>query len=51
MTSEAPQHAGHLAPVLSPSVINHVMHASYGEVRVANTTAMSIISVIYAFIC
>ncbi|XP_044216252.1 centrosomal protein of 192 kDa isoform X2 [Thunnus albacares] len=31
MTSEATQQAGHLTPVSSPSVMNHVMHASYGE--------------------
>ncbi|XP_068998191.1 centrosomal protein of 192 kDa isoform X2 [Embiotoca jacksoni] len=31
MTSEAPQQAGHMTPVSSPSVMNHVMHASYGE--------------------
>ncbi|XP_023283662.1 centrosomal protein of 192 kDa-like, partial [Seriola lalandi dorsalis] len=31
MTSEATQQAGHMTPVSSPSVMNHVMHASYGE--------------------
>ncbi|XP_042345281.1 centrosomal protein of 192 kDa [Plectropomus leopardus] len=31
ITSEATQQAGHMAPVSSPSVMNHVMHASYGE--------------------
>ncbi|XP_070691086.1 centrosomal protein of 192 kDa isoform X2 [Pempheris klunzingeri] len=31
MTSEATQQAGHMNPVSSPSVMNHVMHASYGE--------------------
>ncbi|XP_028281383.1 centrosomal protein of 192 kDa isoform X2 [Parambassis ranga] len=31
MTSEGTQQAGHMAPVSSPSVMNHVMHASYGE--------------------
>uniref|UniRef100_A0A8D3C5R1 Centrosomal protein 192 n=1 Tax=Scophthalmus maximus TaxID=52904 RepID=A0A8D3C5R1_SCOMX len=31
MTSEAAQQAGHISPVSSPSVMNHVMHASYGE--------------------
>ncbi|KAM4736666.1 centrosomal protein of 192 kDa isoform 2-T3 [Anableps anableps] len=31
MTPEATQQAGHMAPVSSPSVMNHVMHASYGE--------------------
>ncbi|XP_053182298.1 centrosomal protein of 192 kDa [Scomber japonicus] len=31
MTSEATQQAGHITPVSSPSVMNHVMHASYGE--------------------
>ncbi|XP_044065404.1 centrosomal protein of 192 kDa isoform X2 [Siniperca chuatsi] len=31
MTSEATQQAGHMSAVSSPSVMNHVMHASYGE--------------------
>ncbi|KAM6909723.1 centrosomal protein of 192 kDa [Xenentodon cancila] len=31
MTSEATQQAGHMTPLSSPSVVNHVMHASYGE--------------------
>ncbi|XP_028435208.1 centrosomal protein of 192 kDa isoform X1 [Perca flavescens] len=31
ITSDATQQAGHMAPVSSPSVMNHVMHASYGE--------------------
>ncbi|XP_030015158.1 centrosomal protein of 192 kDa isoform X1 [Sphaeramia orbicularis] len=31
MTSEATQQAGHMTPMSSPSVMNHVMHASYGE--------------------
>ncbi|XP_049439243.1 centrosomal protein of 192 kDa isoform X2 [Epinephelus fuscoguttatus] len=31
ITSEAAQQAGHMTPVSSPSVMNHVMHASYGE--------------------
>ncbi|XP_047455217.1 centrosomal protein of 192 kDa isoform X2 [Mugil cephalus] len=31
MTSEGTQQAGHMTPVPSPSVMNHVMHASYGE--------------------
>ncbi|XP_061571947.1 centrosomal protein of 192 kDa [Cololabis saira] len=31
MTSEAPQQAGHMTPLSSPAVVNHVMHASYGE--------------------
>ncbi|XP_039973029.1 centrosomal protein of 192 kDa isoform X2 [Xiphias gladius] len=31
MTSEATQQAGQMTPVSSPSVMNHVMHASYGE--------------------
>ncbi|XP_032374126.1 centrosomal protein of 192 kDa isoform X3 [Etheostoma spectabile] len=31
ITSEATQQAGHMAPVSSPSVMNHVMHANYGE--------------------
>ncbi|KAI3361498.1 hypothetical protein L3Q82_013647, partial [Scortum barcoo] len=31
MTSEATQQAGHMTPVSSPSVMNHVLHASYGE--------------------
>nr|XP_020462386.1 LOW QUALITY PROTEIN: centrosomal protein of 192 kDa [Monopterus albus] len=30
-TPEATQTAGHLTPVSSPSVLNHVMHASYSE--------------------
>ncbi|XP_054477161.1 centrosomal protein of 192 kDa [Anoplopoma fimbria] len=30
-TSEAAQQSGHMTPVSSPSVMNHVMHASYGE--------------------
>ncbi|XP_031724482.1 centrosomal protein of 192 kDa isoform X2 [Anarrhichthys ocellatus] len=30
-TSEAAQQAGHMTAVPSPSVMNHVMHASYGE--------------------
>ncbi|KAM8869260.1 centrosomal protein of 192 kDa isoform 2-T6 [Spinachia spinachia] len=29
--SEAALQAGHMTPVSSPSVMNHVMHASYGE--------------------
>lgn len=32
MTSEATQQAEHMNPMSSPSVMNHVMHASYGEV-------------------
>lgn len=32
ITSEAALQAGHMTPVSSPSVMNHVMHASYGEV-------------------
>lgn len=36
MTSEPTQQASHMATVSSPSVINHVMHASYEEVRFAN---------------
>lgn len=35
-TSEPTQQASHMATVSSPSVINHVMHASYEEVRFAN---------------
>ncbi|XP_029360132.1 centrosomal protein of 192 kDa isoform X2 [Echeneis naucrates] len=31
MTSEATQQAGQMTPMSSPSVINHVMHPSYGE--------------------
>uniref|UniRef100_A0A669E4Y8 Centrosomal protein 192 n=1 Tax=Oreochromis niloticus TaxID=8128 RepID=A0A669E4Y8_ORENI len=31
MTSEGTQPAGHMTPVSSPSVMNHVMHANYGE--------------------
>ncbi|XP_077951721.1 centrosomal protein of 192 kDa isoform X3 [Gasterosteus aculeatus] len=31
ITSEAALQAGHMTPVSSPSVMNHVMHASYGE--------------------
>ncbi|KAM7382415.1 hypothetical protein PAMP_002143 [Pampus punctatissimus] len=31
MASESTQQAGHLTPVSSPSVMSHVMHASYGE--------------------
>ncbi|XP_035802018.2 centrosomal protein of 192 kDa isoform X3 [Amphiprion ocellaris] len=31
MTSEGAQQAGHMTPVSSPLVMNHVMHASYGE--------------------
>uniref|UniRef100_A0A8C4EH07 Centrosomal protein 192 n=1 Tax=Dicentrarchus labrax TaxID=13489 RepID=A0A8C4EH07_DICLA len=31
MTSEATQQSGHMTPESSPSVMNHVMHASYGE--------------------
>ncbi|XP_077454036.1 centrosomal protein of 192 kDa isoform X2 [Stigmatopora argus] len=31
-TSEATQPAGHVTPLLSPSVVNHVMHASFGEI-------------------
>ncbi|XP_071324472.1 centrosomal protein of 192 kDa isoform X3 [Trachinotus anak] len=31
MTSEAMQQAGHMTPMSSPSVMNHVMHPSYGE--------------------
>ncbi|XP_030605186.1 centrosomal protein of 192 kDa [Archocentrus centrarchus] len=31
MTSEGTQPAGHMTPISSPSVVNHVMHASYGE--------------------
>lgn len=45
MTSEPAQQASHMATVSSPSVINHVMHASYGEVRFAN------ISLCVAAIC
>lgn len=38
MTSEPAQQASHMATVSSPSVINHVMHAGYGEVRFANVS-------------
>ncbi|KAL6108707.1 cep192 [Pungitius sinensis] len=31
ITSEAALQAGHMTPASSPSVMNHVMHASYGE--------------------
>uniref|UniRef100_UPI0037E7D549 centrosomal protein of 192 kDa n=1 Tax=Semicossyphus pulcher TaxID=241346 RepID=UPI0037E7D549 len=31
LSSEGPQQDGHMTPVSSPSVMNHVMHASYGE--------------------
>ncbi|XP_070768017.1 centrosomal protein of 192 kDa [Enoplosus armatus] len=31
MASEATQQAAHMTPASSPSVMNHVMHASYGE--------------------
>ncbi|KAM3614616.1 uncharacterized protein V6R79_016875 [Siganus canaliculatus] len=31
LTSESTQQTGHMTPVSSPSVMNHVMHASYGE--------------------
>ncbi|XP_072317794.1 centrosomal protein of 192 kDa isoform X2 [Eucyclogobius newberryi] len=31
MTSEATQQAGHITPITPPAVMNHVMHASYGE--------------------
>ncbi|XP_016526111.1 centrosomal protein of 192 kDa isoform X2 [Poecilia formosa] len=31
MTPEATQQAAHMVPLASPSVMNHVMHASYGE--------------------
>ncbi|XP_043973198.1 centrosomal protein of 192 kDa isoform X2 [Gambusia affinis] len=31
VTPEATQQAAHMAPLTSPSVMNHVMHASYGE--------------------
>ncbi|KAG7223524.1 hypothetical protein INR49_015464 [Caranx melampygus] len=31
MTSEATERAEHMNPMSSPSVMNHVMHASYGE--------------------
>ncbi|KAM9798612.1 centrosomal protein of 192 kDa [Neosynchiropus ocellatus] len=31
LTSEGTQQAGHMTTVSSPSVMNHVMHASYGE--------------------
>ncbi|KAM7420154.1 hypothetical protein PAMA_014729 [Pampus argenteus] len=31
MASESTQQASHLTPVSSPSVMSHVMHASYGE--------------------
>uniref|UniRef100_A0A7N6AN67 Centrosomal protein 192 n=1 Tax=Anabas testudineus TaxID=64144 RepID=A0A7N6AN67_ANATE len=32
MTSEVTQQAGHMTPVSPSSVMNHVMHASYGEI-------------------
>ncbi|XP_054638123.1 centrosomal protein of 192 kDa isoform X2 [Dunckerocampus dactyliophorus] len=31
LASEAAQPAGPMTPLMSPSVVNHVMHASYGE--------------------
>ncbi|XP_018521245.1 centrosomal protein of 192 kDa isoform X1 [Lates calcarifer] len=31
MTSEATHQDGHMTPISSPSVMNHVMHASFGE--------------------
>ncbi|XP_033836327.1 centrosomal protein of 192 kDa [Periophthalmus magnuspinnatus] len=31
MTCEATQQAGHITPMSPPAVMNHVMHASYGE--------------------
>lgn len=49
VTSEATQQAGDMAAVSSPSVMNHVMRASYGEVGfVRNATALfSSLSFIY----
>lgn len=32
LTSEGTPQSGHVTPASSPSVMNHVMHASYGEV-------------------
>ena len=41
VTAEESLQAGHMTQLSSPSVMNHVMHASYGEVRPANCTAVS----------
>ena len=41
VTAEESLQAGHMTQLSSPSVMNHVMHASYGEVRPANCTAAS----------
>lgn len=50
MTSEPTQQASHMATVSSPSVINHVMHASYGEVRFANTSVCVLLPLIQPFL-
>lgn len=49
---EAPQQAGDLTPVSSSSVMNHVMHGSYGEVGFCrNASAPSSVVSRETFVC
>lgn len=47
MTHEASQQTGHMTPASTPSVMNHVMPASYGEVSCQNITTSFTKSIYY----